>query len=134
VAGTGTGTETGPGTGADTETGTGTGAGTETGTGEVHGERPDVALGHHREAARRLWVKGNRLLLKGEVTEAIRTLARAIEYDPAYAKAYRSLGVAFAKNGDTALAVQSYKEYLRRAPEAPDADQVRRIIEAYERK
>jgi len=55
-------------------------------------------------------------------------LFRSLEFDPSLAQAHRGLGISYASQGRSADAVREYRTYLQMAPNAPDADQVRRIL------
>lgn len=70
---------------------------------------------------------------KEKIDQAIVLYARAIELEPTLAKAERALGVAHAAKGDDAEAVKHYKRFLELDPMAPEASQVRAIIEKYEK-
>lgn len=66
----------------------------------------------------------------GRPAEAIAYAERALALDPGIALAHRALGDARAALGDRRRAVPSWAEYLRLAPEAPDAAAVARRVEA----
>ncbi len=55
-------------------------------------------------------------------------LKKGIGLDPTYPALHRNLGVARARRKDIAGARAAYEEYIRLAPTAPDAPDVRRIL------
>lgn len=59
---------------------------------------------------------------------AHKALEKAVGIDPLYAPAWRDLGVARARLGDETGARAAYETYLRLAPQAPDAPDVRRML------
>jgi len=71
---------------------------------------------------------GKDLAKAGRCPEAMPYLARALEIDARIAAAHKALGSCYAKQKDSAKALEHYKAYLLAAPDAPDADQVRAIV------
>jgi tetratricopeptide (TPR) repeat protein len=69
----------------------------------------------------------------GDPRDAVEYAERAIAVDPGIATAYRALGDARRRAGDDAGAVAGWAEYLRRAPDAPDAAVVEQRMEAVRR-
>lgn len=69
-----------------------------------------------------------------KVAEAIPFYQRAVEADPAFPRAHRALAVAYGAKGDDAEAVKYYRRFLELEPNGSEADQVRAIIEKYEKK
>ncbi|WP_242345946.1 hypothetical protein [Anaeromyxobacter terrae] len=67
---------------------------------------------------------------EGDPRDAVEYAERAIAVDPGIALAHRALGDARARAGEGAAAVAAWAEYLRRAPDAPDAPAVERRMEA----
>lgn len=65
---------------------------------------------------------------KEDETKAIESLAAAIEASDAPAAAWRSLGLVRRSRGETTESRDHFLEYLRRAPEAPDRDLIRRSL------
>jgi tetratricopeptide (TPR) repeat protein len=80
---------------------------------------PDARLA----AARALWALGR----AADATDELRHAAQA---DPLHADVQRELGYAAASRGDLAGAVSAWAHYLRLAPAAPDAAEVRAAGEA----
>ncbi|MGC8927353.1 MAG: tetratricopeptide repeat protein [Myxococcota bacterium] len=75
--------------------------------------------------------EGNKLLMKNRIAEAIANYQKAIKLKPNLAAAHRSLGVAYTKIGQVDKAAKEYETYLKLQPDAPDANQVRQILEQY---
>jgi tetratricopeptide (TPR) repeat protein len=69
-----------------------------------------------------------------KVAEAIPLYRRALEADPEFPRAHRALAVAYGVKGDDAEAVKHYRRFLELEPNSSEADQVRAIIEKYEKK
>lgn len=78
--------------------------------------------------------EGHKLTLEQKPDEAIRSYAKALELDPMMAGAERGLAIGYAAKNDDASSLEHYKAYLKLAPNAPDADDVRAIIDKYEKK
>jgi tetratricopeptide (TPR) repeat protein len=72
--------------------------------------------------------RGESALEQGRGEEALESFRAAIENEPANAAAHRGLGMAYAMQGNDAQALQSYEKYLRLAPKAPDANEIRQSI------
>lgn len=68
------------------------------------------------------------LFSQGKLVEARAVAERALDLSRGYPRAHRALAVICAKQGDTTCARQGYETYLRLAPNAPDAPDVRRIL------
>lgn len=66
---------------------------------------------------------------QGRLDEAIAEYSEAIRLKPDYASAYRNMGLAQANGGKLAEAIESLNGYLRAAPQAEDANQVRKLIQ-----
>jgi len=65
-----------------------------------------------------------------DVARAIELLESAIELSPAYADAYKKLGLARWRQEDYPATRQAFEKYLELAPEAPDRDKVTGYIES----
>jgi tetratricopeptide (TPR) repeat protein len=66
----------------------------------------------------------------GDARDAADYAERALALDPAHPLAHRARGDALARLGEGARAAEAWEEYLRRAPDAPDAAAVAERIEA----
>ncbi len=63
--------------------------------------------------AQKEFKKGSEALAQNDWKKAIERLEKAVTLHPQYASAYNSLGVAWAKSGDTARARQAFKNAIR---------------------
>lgn len=81
-----------------------------------------------RPTAASLTREAEKLYAAGDLDEARDVVERALELSPGYPRAHRALGIICAKQGDTPCARGGYETYLRLAPDAPDAPDVRRIL------
>jgi tetratricopeptide (TPR) repeat protein len=70
----------------------------------------------------------------GKADEAIAAYKQALAVEPTLAAAERGLAIAYTSKNDDATAVVHYTRYLELDPAAKDADEVKRIITAYEKK
>ncbi|MCK6545980.1 hypothetical protein L6R52_08930, partial [Myxococcota bacterium] len=79
--------------------------------------------------------EGHRLAMEGKdkADDALKAYTRALELDPTIASAERGLAIAYAAKNDDASAVEHYRKYLALNPKAADADEVRKIIDTYEK-
>jgi len=73
---------------------------------------------------------GTYYMHKGDVDAAIPRFEDAIKLRPDFAKPRLLLAEAYEKKHENATAVKYLKEYLQVYPKAPDADKVRKKIEA----
>lgn len=64
-----------------------------------------------------------------KVEEAISAFEKAIELEPAFSSAYYQAGVANIKKGDLKKALQYLEQFLKQEPNAPEAPQVKTMIE-----
>ena len=80
--------------------------------------------------AERLVRGAGSLLVRGEIGAAIAMLQRARQSDARYAPTYRSLGLAYTRARHFDESRAAYEQYLRLAPGASDADQIRARIRA----
>ena len=72
------------------------------------------------------------LLAAKKTLGVAKALKQALEIEPGSARAYRAMGVLQTMRGQPGRAAQAYREYLRLAPDAADAPQLRQMIQAYE--
>ncbi len=82
----------------------------------------DAAVLHYNLAAN--------LLRKKQYTDAIPHLEKAFELDPKMVQALSYEAQAWLSLGDRAKAIETYEKYLAAAPDAPDAADVKKIINA----
>ena len=78
-----------------------------------------------------LFQEGNRLFAAGKYRDAAAVYKQIIAMEPRNAGAYRALGSCYASLRQTEQAVRAYEQYVKIMPNAPDAAQVRQIIEQY---
>src|SRR5439155_17810680 len=71
---------------------------------------------------------GEAALEQGRADEALGSFRAALENEPTLAAAFRGLGMAYGMPGQDAQALQSYDRYLRLAPGAADAAEIRQSI------
>jgi tetratricopeptide (TPR) repeat protein len=71
---------------------------------------------------------GESALEQGQLDEALESFRAALENEPAMAVAFRGLGMAYSMQGKTSEALQAYQKYLKLAPNAPDAGDIRNSI------
>jgi tetratricopeptide (TPR) repeat protein len=72
--------------------------------------------------------RGEAALEQGKADEALESFRAALENEPNNAVAFRGMGMAYAMQGNDAQALKSYDRYLRLAPKAPDAEEIRQSI------
>ncbi|HEY5952154.1 MAG TPA: serine/threonine-protein kinase [Kofleriaceae bacterium] len=73
--------------------------------------------------------KGLKAFVTGDSKGALTLLNQAKAAKPGYAPTYRVLGKVQKKLGNNAAAKVAYQRYLKLAPTAPDADQIRKELE-----
>jgi serine/threonine protein kinase len=78
--------------------------------------------------AKNFYMKGATLFVKGKFVPARAKFRAAISSAPAYAPAYRGLGLAEARLGRKNFAIRALRTYLRLAPKARDATAMRRRL------
>jgi hypothetical protein len=81
-----------------------------------------------RKKVRQMVTKAEGLIKEGRHDDAVLLLQRAELVDASYPLLHRTRGIAEASRGQTDAARAAYRRYLRRAPNAPDAADVRRIL------
>ena len=72
--------------------------------------------------------RGETALEQGQTDEALQSFRAALDSEPAMAVAFRGLGMAYSMQGKNAEALQAYEKYLKLAPRAPDAGDIRTSI------
>ncbi|MBK9034445.1 MAG: protein kinase [Myxococcales bacterium] len=88
---------------------------------------PPVAPDPAKAAA--LAQAGLQKVMSGDTRGAIASFQAALRADHGHAPAQRGLGLAYEKQGDKARAARAFREYLRLAPNARDAAQIRARLE-----
>jgi len=69
---------------------------------------------------------------KGDYDAAVPRLQEAIQEKPTLARPRLMLAEVYEKKGDTRAAVQTYQDYLKALPNAPDAKKIEKKIEKLE--
>jgi tetratricopeptide (TPR) repeat protein len=78
--------------------------------------------------AKALISKANQKLIQNDVKGALPLLRQALKKRPKNAQIHRGLGICYATLGNNAAARKHYLEYLRLAPNSPDAPQLRKML------
>jgi Tfp pilus assembly protein PilF len=73
--------------------------------------------------------EGVRHFHAGRIDHAVESFEKALEIDPAHARSHYQLGLCFVSLGRTADARRELERFLELAPEASDADSVRRMLD-----
>lgn len=79
-----------------------------------------------------LYSLGARYLSRDSFEPAVAAFRKALEIDPSYAEAARSLAVALDRMGRSNEAVQQFRRYLELRPDAPDATRIAERIREVE--
>ncbi|HYV64668.1 MAG TPA: tetratricopeptide repeat protein [Myxococcales bacterium] len=72
--------------------------------------------------------RGERALVAGRPEEALAAFQSALSLEPRLADAIKGLAAAYMQLGEPEKARQHYERYLELAPNAPDADRIRRLL------
>ncbi len=80
-----------------------------------------------------LYNEGTSLYRKKRLDEASALFTRCIELDPTFARCHMMLGSTAAKMRQWEIGAQHYRKFLELAPDHPKAEEVRRLLEQYER-
>ncbi len=83
--------------------------------------------------ARQHYSSGTDYYKKKQYDKAISHFQDTLRLDPTFAYAYRGLGTCYALQKQMDKAMQSYQRYIDLKPDAPDAAQVRKLIEDYKK-
>ena len=81
-----------------------------------------------RAAAEEEVAKGDKALRAFDTTAAQAAFASALKLDPTLAAAHRGMGMVYVLLGKNAEAKEEYARYLDLAPDAPDKDQIARLV------
>ena len=79
--------------------------------------------------AKSLYKDGLQAFVAGDTGAAVALFERAKKKEPGYAPTYRGLGMAYERRGDKRKARKAFETYLRLAPSASDAAQIRARLE-----
>lgn len=87
-----------------------------------------IASSVDRSAAREHLARGDKALRAFNPGEAAAAFQRALELDPRLAAAHRGMGMAYVLQGRNGEAKAAYARYLQLAPDAPDREQIQRLL------
>ncbi|HEY3352386.1 MAG TPA: hypothetical protein VGQ83_03990, partial [Polyangia bacterium] len=85
---------------------------------------PAAPAGRDPARAAQLYADATRAFVGGNFSESVRAYQAALKADSSLTKAYRGLGMSYAKLGSKGPAAKALREYLRRAPKAADAPMI----------
>ncbi|MGE5047406.1 MAG: hypothetical protein ACM3PC_02475 [Deltaproteobacteria bacterium] len=83
---------------------------------------------HHRIAAQSQAAKGEKALRAFDTKSAQSAFDSALKLDPTLPSAHRGMGMVYVLLGRNAEAKSEYAKYLKLAPDAPDKDQIERLL------
>ena len=92
------------------------------------GPRSKKVASTSRAAAEAESAKGDKALRAFDTKAAEAAFASALKLDPALPAAHRGMGMVFVLTGRNAEAKAAYSRYLELAPDAPDKEQIARLI------
>jgi Tfp pilus assembly protein PilF len=72
--------------------------------------------------------KGDRALRAFDTKAAQSAFESALELDPMLPEAHRGMGMVYVLQGKNAAAKSEYAKYLKLDPDAPDRDQIERLL------
>jgi Tfp pilus assembly protein PilF len=72
--------------------------------------------------------EGDKALRAFNTAAALTAFETARKEDPSLPAAHRGLGMVYVLQGKNDAAKAEYEKYLRLAPDAPDADQIKRLL------
>jgi pSer/pThr/pTyr-binding forkhead associated (FHA) protein len=84
------------------------------------------------DQARKLAEDASTLLGKSQFREAASMLKRCVDLDPDQPRCHKLLGTTYAKLKQPERGAEHYRIFLRLAPNDPQADQVRKLLEVYD--
>jgi serine/threonine protein kinase len=82
------------------------------------------------EMAKRFYLAGKELMVQRKLKKAIKAFGKAIKKYPGYAAAYKALGMCHMQLGNIVKAKKNFRLYLKKAPEAEDAADIKDLIES----
>lgn len=86
------------------------------------------ASGGNRAAAESAAARGDKALRAFDTSTARAAFESALKLDPALPGAHRGMGMVYVLLGKNAEAKAEYARYLELAPDAPDKDQIQRLL------
>lgn len=92
----------------------------------------DPSAGPGRAEAERLYQQSQDANARSDWLGCLRLVARAIRADPTFAYAHRQCGGCATRAGARDAAYCGYHRYLELDPKAPEADDIRKWVKAYE--
>ncbi len=87
-----------------------------------------TAAAGDRAAAAEAVARGDRAIRSFNTKEALAAFEGALKLDPTLPGAHRGMGMVYVLQGKNAEAKAEYQKYLEAAPDAPDAEQIRRLL------
>jgi len=85
------------------------------------------------EEAKRLYEEGYTLVKKKQYKEAQSFFVKCLELDKTFARCHMLLGTTYARLREPELGARHYRLFVKLAPEDPDAERVRSLLEQYDR-
>ncbi|MBW1808075.1 MAG: protein kinase [Deltaproteobacteria bacterium] len=82
------------------------------------------------EMAKRFYQAGKELMVQNKLKKAIKVFGKAIKKFPGYAAAYKALGMCHMRLGNIVKAKKNFRSYLKKAPTAEDAADIKDLIES----
>jgi tetratricopeptide (TPR) repeat protein len=82
----------------------------------------------NRAAAAEAAAQGDKALRSFNTKDALAAFESALKLDPTLPAAHRGMGMVYVLQGKNADAKVEYQKYLQLAPDAPDADQIKRLL------
>lgn len=89
---------------------------------------PAAARVSARQRGSAAYEQGVRQFMDGSLPAAERSFRKALKLDPGHAAAYKGLGLVYRRSGQKRRAINELRAYLRAAPNARDAAQIRKLI------
>ena len=84
-----------------------------------------------RASASELNRQGIDYFVKGKLSQAREKFRASLRVNPRYAQAHKGLGLVYERMGNKKQAAKAYREYLRLAPKASDAEAIRRRLASF---
>jgi pSer/pThr/pTyr-binding forkhead associated (FHA) protein len=86
-----------------------------------------------QQQAKDFYEEGKKAISDKKYDAAEAAFKRCVKIAPTMAECHKGLGAAYARMGKSDEGARSYREYLRLAPDAPDAAKLRTMLEQYEK-